>query len=326
MLYPTLELVFRHRWRYLVLLVVLPLLGAMACIPLFPKATASELIWVQDQNLLSSTLPNYEAYLTPAELAQGDFEQYIQTQAFSTRVTKELRSKSVSAGVATSLAGDLGSDLVANPAGNNLLQLDYSCTRPALCTQVLTTSWDVYEAYATATVNSQLEVAERAYQKQLDQAQAQLGTANAAVTSYLAQHPGENPQTSTDPTLVGLLQAVDTAQQAVTDAKTNLAAAQIQASTNQISVTSLYRVAAPAHSAGGHLSRLPLKQMAMVAALFWALAAASLIVTSRLERVVRHPAQLTAALGLDVAAVTLPLPAPTVDSLSLPPHVRGAGA
>ncbi len=81
-----------------------------------------------------------------------------------------------------------------------------------------------------------------------------------------------------------------------------------------------------AHSQGSHLSHLPTKQMMIAAVLFWAIAAISLLVTSRLERVVRHPKQLAATLGLEVAAVMQPIPAPTSTSRALPARSRGAAA
>lgn len=324
MLYPILELLFRHRWRYLVLLVVLPLLGALICIPLFPKSTVTELVWVQDQSLLDANLPSYDSYLTPAQITQGDLEQYIQTQPFATSVAGKLRRQGVSRSEATSIAGGLPTTLVATTTGNNLLLLSYTCTHPTLCSLVLTTSWRVYETYWASNVNSELQVAEQAYQKQVQQAQQQVNTTGAAVTRYLAEHPGENPQTTTDPALATLVQAAQSAQQALEDAQTKLAGVQTQASANEVSAASLYRVVDPAHSQGGHLSRLPTRQMMLVAVFFWALAVISLLLTLRLERVVRHPQQLGSALGLDVTAVMEPIPAATSTSPALPGRTRGA--
>lgn len=326
MLYSILEIIFRHRWRYLVLLVVLPLIAALVCIPLYPKSSAAELIWVQDQNLLNTAVPAYETWTTPAGMTQGDFEQYIQTQAFADAVGKKLVKNGVSPDQATAIASGLSGGLVATTTGNNLLLLSYTCTRPSLCPVVLSLSWEVYEAYSTSNVNSQLKLAEKADQSHVSQAQQQLDSANAALSGYLSQHPNETVQTTDDPALSQLLQTVSSAQQALQSAQSQLTAAQAQASTNQISISSLYSVVDPAHSLGGHLSRLPTKQMMMAAALFWAFAAASLVVTSRIERVVRHPNQLAAALGLEVAAVMQPIPASRSTTLTLPGRSRGATA
>lgn len=324
MLYSMLEIIFRHRWRYLVLLVVLPLIGALICIPLYPKSSASELVWVQNQNLLNSGEPVYQAYLTPAQVTQGDFEQYIQTHAFAAGVYKKLVHQGLSASEAAGIANGLSSGLGAGATGNNLLLLAYTCTEASsLCPVILSVSWDVYEAYSASSVNNQLKVAEQAYQQQVQQAQQQLAGANAAANTYLSQHPGESQQTASDPTLSGLLQNVQAAQQSLQSAQGKLADAQSQADTNRISVSSLYTVVGPPHTDGGHLSRLPTKQMMMVAAVFWGLALASLIVITRVERVVRHPKQLAAALGVELAAVIQPVPAPR-SPLSLPRASRGA--
>lgn len=312
MLYPMLEIIFRHRWRYLSLLVVLPLIGALVCIPLYPKSTASELIWVQNQNLLQTGQPAYKAYLTPAQVTQGDFEQYIQTHAFAAGVYTKLTRRGLRDGQAVAIANGLHLGLVATTKGNNVLLLSYTCTQPtSQCPVILSTAWNVYEAYSASSVNTQLKVVEQAYQQQVQQAQQQLDSANAAVNAYLAQHPTESQaQQATDPTLSSLIQNGKSAEQALATAQAKLSNAQAQANTNQISVSSLYAVAGAAHSDSGRLSRLPTKQMLIVAAIFWALAAISLIVTTRVKRVVRHPNQLATALGIEVAAVMHPIPAP----------------
>jgi hypothetical protein len=140
------------------------------------------------------------------------------------------------------------------------------------------------------------------------------------------QHPAESQQTTLDPKLTSLQQNLLNAQKALQTAQGNLSQAQGQTNTNQISSSSLYTVMDPAQSQGGHLSHLPTKQMMIAAALCWALAAIFLIVTARLERVVRHPKQLASLLGLEVAAVMQPIPAPTPKSLELPGRSRGAAA
>lgn len=325
MLYSMLETVFRHRWRYFLLLLVLPLIGALVCIPLYPKSTASESVWVQNQDLLNTTQPVYQMYLTPAQATQGDFEQYIQTRTFADEVYKKLLAQGVGSGQATGIANGLSGGLVATTTGNNLLMLDYTCTEPALCPLVLSLSWGVYETYSASNANSEDKVAERVYQQQVEQAQQQEDTASAAVNQYLGQHPAETQQTVTDPTLSSLQQNLQNAQQALQSAQSKLSGAQAQANTNQISSSSLYTVVDPPHSLGGHLSRLPTKQMMIAAAIFWALAAVSLILTSRIERVVRHPNQLASALGIEVTAVMQPIPAPR-STLALPRRSRGAAA
>lgn len=319
-----LEMLFRHRWRYLTLLVVLPLIGAIVCIPLYPKGTAQELVWVQDQNLLSTSQPTYDAYLTPAQVTQGDFEQYIQTDKFGTAVYNKLVAQGVGTGQAYSIAVGLATSVTSTAAGNNLLLLSYTCDHPSLCPEVLNLSWQVYESYSAANANTQTKVAEQVFQQQVNQAQQQVNSATAAINTYIAQHPGAT--TNSDPQLTSLQQAQLNAAQTLQTAQGKLQAAQSQANTDQISASSLYSVVDPPHALGGHLSHLPTKQMMIAAALFWALAAISLIVTARLERVVRHPKQLAAALGLEVSAVMQPIPAPTSTSRALPAHSRGATA
>jgi uncharacterized protein involved in exopolysaccharide biosynthesis len=322
-----LEMIFRHRWRYLSLLVVLPLIGALICIPLYPKGSAQELVWVQDQNLLNTSQPSYDYYLTPAQVTQADFEQYIQTEKFGAAVYKKLVAQGVDGSQAYSIATGLSTGLTATASGTNLLLVSYTCDHPSLCATVLSQSWQVYETYSAANENGQVKVAEQVYQQQVNQAQQQVNTATAAVNSYLAQHPGEATQTTNnDPQLSSLQQNLLNAQQTLQTAQGKLATAKGQANSNEISSSSLYSVVDAAHSQGSHLSHLPTKQMMIAAVLFWAIAAISLLVTSRLERVVRHPKQLAATLGLEVAAVMQPIPAPTSTSRALPARSRGAAA
>src|SRR6202049_278208 len=63
------EILFRHRLRFLILLVVLPAELALACIFLFPHQTATSSLWVDTPAYISipGAASGWNSYLTPAQ-------------------------------------------------------------------------------------------------------------------------------------------------------------------------------------------------------------------------------------------------------------------
>ena len=312
MLFSSLEILFRHKWRYLIMLVVLPLIGAAVCIPLFPKSTATESVWVSDQTYLNTTSPSYQAYLTPSEIALSDMTQYFQTTAFADAVVQKLNRQNAfqSATEATDTRNSMGKNLSGSTGGANLVSLQYFCPRATLCPQVLVASVQVFETYETAVQTQQAKTASQIYAKQLQQAQQSLHTSQQALNVYLAAHPGENTgQTSSDPALATLVQNVSNAQTGVTDAQTKVSGVVSASQAAQQASATLYQIIDPARTSSSRLSSLPTKQMMIVFAAFWALTLIALLLATRLTRVVRHPAQVGRALGIPLAAVMAPIAA-----------------
>jgi hypothetical protein len=78
------EILFRHRLRFLILLVVLPAEVAVASIFIFPHVTAASSIWVDTPSYfgISPAATGWNQYLTPAQNTADSLNQFRSTGAF----------------------------------------------------------------------------------------------------------------------------------------------------------------------------------------------------------------------------------------------------
>lgn len=310
MLFAALEILFRQRWRYLTLFVLLPVVAAVVCVRMYPKATVAESLWIGNQTYLNTELPYYERYLTPAQMTLSDMAQYQQTGDFANKVTKLLEGRHafLSAGELAATRGTLGADLVGKANGANLLTVTATCPRAALCAAILTASMQVFEDHEAAVLTSQQTVATQVYTRQLADAQAALSQAQTALAAYQSAHTQETAaQQSADSQLSLLNQNVATEKTAVASVQSKLNTVTSSSLAAKLENASLYQVIDSPYRTSGRLSSLPKKQMLIAAAAFWALGLLLLVVTLRLQRVILHPAQLERALGFAPVAVTAPL-------------------
>lgn len=309
MLFAALEILFRQRWRYLALFVVLPLVAAAVCVQMYPKATVAESLWIGNQTYLVTGRPYYQQYLTPAALTLTDMTEYFQTGEFFNGVAKRLEKQHAvqSQSELDAAMGSLGT-LVARADGPNLLSLTDTCPRTALCIATLNAALQVFEQHEGAVLTQQETVAAQVYTMQLQNANAALSQAQQAVSAYLATHPQETAaQQAVDSHLQSLNQTVTTAKAAADNAQTKLNNVASSALSSRLANQSLYQVIDHPHPISGRMSSLPKKQMLMAAAAFWALGLLMLVLTLRLKRVVLHPAQLERVVGFPPVAVMAPL-------------------
>lgn len=313
MLFAALEILFRQRWRYLALFVLLPLVAGVACTRIYSRASAAESIWIGNQTYLNTQRPYYQQFLTPSQLTLTDMTQYFQTGEFADRVTLLLQKQHafLTPGEAAATRGSLGAGLVATAVGPNLLSLSYTGSRTTLCMAVLSAALQVFEQHEGATLTSQQAVATQVYSRQLTDANKALSEAQHAVAAYLAAHPNETPgQQANDSQLSVLNQSVTDEKAAATSAQTKLNTVAASSLAAQVANNSLYQVIDRPHRTSGRLSSLPRKQMLMAAGACWALGLLLLAGTLRYRRPILHPAQLERALGFAPVAVTAPLHAP----------------
>lgn len=310
MLFAALEIIFRQRWRYLALFVLLPLAAAVVCVQLYPKATVAESLWIGDQTYLNTQAPQYQQYLTPAQITLTDMTQYFQTRQFADRVIERLKSEQAfaSQSEAASTGGGLGSSLLATASGANVVTITCTSPRAALGVAILNAALQVFEHHEAAALASQQTVSAQVYSKQLADAQAALSQAQAALAAYQAAHPQENAvQQANDPQLTVLNQSVADHRSAVSAAQTKLTGVTSSSQAAQLENASLYQLIDPPYRTSGRLSSLPKKQMLMAAAVCWGLGLILLGITLRLQRVILHPAQLERIVGFPPVAITAPL-------------------
>lgn len=310
MLFAALEILFRQRWRYLTLFVLLPMVAAVVCVQMYPKATVAESLWIGNQTYLNTELPYYQRYETPAQMTLSDMTQYFQTGEFSNKVTRLLEGRHafLSPAELAATRGTLAADLIGKANGANLLTVTATCPRAALCADILSASMQVFEDHEAAVLTSQQTVATQVYTRQLVDAQAALSQAQTALAAYQSAHPNETPaQQSTDSQLSLLNQNVANQKASVATTQTKLDTVTSSSLAAKLENASLYQLIDPPYRTSGRLSSLPKKQMLIAAAVFWALGLFMLVASLRLHRAILHPAQLERSLGFAPVAVTAPL-------------------
>ena len=86
------EILFRHRLRFLILIFILPAELATACIFLFPHQTAVSALWVDSPTYIqiSPSVQGWNQYLTPAQNTVDALDQLRGTDSFVKALSAKL--------------------------------------------------------------------------------------------------------------------------------------------------------------------------------------------------------------------------------------------
>jgi uncharacterized protein involved in exopolysaccharide biosynthesis len=301
------EILFRHRLRFLILIFFLPVEVAGACILLFPHQTAVSSLWVDTPTYISISpaASGGSAYLTPAQNTADALNQLRSTDSFLTTLQNSLDSASTFQNVSErdSVLATLPTDLAIVANGSHLVVLTYTCPRQPMCSNVLNSTEQIYHQWLADQQSAQAKVAIDFYSAQLLDAQAKLRTDETALESYVAAHPGvKTAQAPLIPEFDHLIRNVDddttavsTFQQKLNDTKlTNAAVGQLD--------STVLKVIDPPRTVGGRINSLPKKQMVIGAIASLALAVAVLVIMVWSDRSAREPKDIESRLKLPVVA------------------------
>jgi uncharacterized protein involved in exopolysaccharide biosynthesis len=185
------------------------------------KSTAS--LWVNTSPPAQSSLGAGSSVLSepPASAEQGILNELLSTDSFTTLVAKHsLLRNSLGAGPTKNASALLGpGQIVPTVAGNQILQITYSASSPAVARSVLTALVAELRTYSTR-LTTQHDQAAIAYDtQQVKVAEKAVATARRNVSAYQAQHPGV---TQTDPNYVSLMAAENNAVTQLAQANTAL--------------------------------------------------------------------------------------------------------
>jgi hypothetical protein len=121
----------------------------------------------------------------------------------------------------------MGTDLKVSASGSHLVTMTYTCRHGDLCVQVLDQSITVFRQQLIQQQQAQTAATSTFWSGQLADAQKSLAAAQTAVQTYAASHPNAAMDgTSSDPEVVGLLDAVKQWKAKVVEAQDQLAVAQ----------------------------------------------------------------------------------------------------
>jgi uncharacterized protein involved in exopolysaccharide biosynthesis len=304
------EILFRHRLRFLILLVVLPAELALACIFLFPHQTASSALWVDTPAYItiSPAASGWNSYLTPAQNTVDALDQLRSTDSFfrSLRTSLDATNTFENISERDTVLLTVQTDTLVTATGSHLVVLTYTCPHQPICTNVLTSTVQIYHQWLVDQQTAQATVAINFYTGQLADAQAKLTTDESALTNYVDSHPNvKAADAPLNPEFDQLIRNVDgdtsdvaSLQQKLNDTKlTNAAVGQLD--------STVLRVVDPARTVGGRLNNLPKKQMTIAGVASLALAAAVLLVMVWSDRSTRDVKDIESRVRIPVV-VTIP--------------------
>ena len=302
-----LEILFRHRLRFIALFLVLPAAIGAAVIAVFPHETAEASLWTDTPAYfgVSVSATGWNQYLTPAQNTVDSMTQLTATNAFLRTLWNELNASgtTMTPDESTAVLSNFSSDMKITASGSHLVVLNYTCSRKAICLSVLTATIDIYKNWLTVKEQTQAKIALDFYSGQAADAKVKLQDDQKALQDYLRANPGTKPADAVVNTEYNQL------IHNVNDDQVNLNALQQkldtlhlqQAATQQIDSTIFNTVDSP-RVTGGQLSSLPKKQLAIAEAACLALAFAVLILMAWSDRTVRDPKELQSRLRIPVVA------------------------
>ena len=304
------EIMFGHRLRFLILLVILPAELVIACIFLFPHQTAISSLWVDTPAYfnVSASATGWNQYLTPAQNTVDALDQLRRTDAFVKSLGDDLAASNTfrDSSERASVMSTVTSDVRIQTTGSHLVLMTYTCPRQSVCINVLTATVRIYQQWLADRQLAQAKIAIDFYSNQLADSQATLQADTTALNRYVAEHPGLKP---TDAPLIPefdqLIRSVDQDRIEVAALQQKLDGIKLtDAAVTEINGTVL-KVIDPPRTVGGEISSLPRKQMAMAGIAAWALAAAVLVIMAWSDRTVRERRDLEHRLRIPVVS-TIP--------------------
>jgi uncharacterized protein involved in exopolysaccharide biosynthesis len=302
-----LEILFRHRLRFLALFFLLPAVVASAVVFLYPHQVASASLWVDTPTYIeiAPSATGWNQYLTPSQNTVDALNQLMGTNSFYKTLAERLDAANTFSSVdeKNSVMANLGSDLTKTATGSHLVVLDYTCPRKPVCVAVLGATLDIYRDWLASRQQAQAKIALDFYTKQLADAQATLQTNETAFANYIATHPDvKATDTAINPELDQLYRAVTDDRATVNSLQSKLDNLRLtNAAAVQIQSTVLNVIDAPRIISGG-LGSLPRKQLAIAEILCLVVAVAVLAVMAWSDRSVRDPKELQARLRVPVVA------------------------
>jgi hypothetical protein len=197
---------------------------------------------------------------------------------------------------------DAGRQLRATTVGAHLVVLAYPCDQPSTCVKTLAAAVEAYNQQAQKLQTAQSDQERANLSSRLDDAQNALSQGQAAVNTYLRQHPGEAPSTSsTDPKLNLLQGQVAATTQEVNSLQAKLTELQVAAASR--GADNALSVLDPPHlRQRGFIGEGGIDQAAVIFGGFLALAAIYLAFLSRQDDGARDARALEERIHVPVLA------------------------
>ncbi|NLG71821.1 MAG: lipopolysaccharide biosynthesis protein [Chloroflexi bacterium] len=199
-----LESYFRHRWLYLLPIVLMTAAGVVFLLVDKPKYAAKGVVYVQAESFLAALNSigpeNTNWWSTPAQATANDVNELLQTDAFIRAVIQNTDlEKEMDGGpqVVEDVIEATRKNLWAVPLGESQVQINAAHEDPVIASQLANA---VIQGYVQWKINSQRaesEAAQAFFSQLIVAYKAELDTAHQKLVDYLTAHPeplrGERP-------------------------------------------------------------------------------------------------------------------------------------
>jgi hypothetical protein len=303
------EILFRHRIRFVALLLIPIALGtSMAVLLATYRATAA--LRIEDPSAFgASFVPlGWSTGQTPAQNLADSVRLVIKTQAFSQSLSDRLWTAGSSQTERQQTLATIGTNLKVTASDAHLMTLTYSCPRAALCLLVVSNTIDIFREQLVQTKQAQADAASAFWSAQLKDAQSNLATAQAALQRYATANPHVVlDANSSDPQVVQLLDGVAQWRAKVVESQNSLSQAQFLGTASarllQVGTTVVDQPHLASSRFYGDATSLVPAALTVLAGL--ALIAAYVFLLAWVDRTVGDPKALERRLGVPVVA-TIP--------------------
>ena len=305
------EILFRHWVQFLILLILLPGALSVASIAFFRTHQAQAALWVESPNYFgdAATPTGWNQYLTPAQNQVDSLWQMVQTRAFRDRLATSLvDTGTVSAPERDSLLNAMLTDFKVKATGSHLVNISFTCERPAVCVGVITAAIDLYHDRLAQLQRQDADLATSFLTTELLDAQSTLKNSEDALQRYLVEHPTETAAlAASDAELDRLTRQVELDRQQVNGVQDRLSGVKYNSAAAARVVDTMAGVIDPPRIIRSGISGGPTARKRAVLAVLacWAAAIAYLVLLTWLDRNARDPQELERRLKVPVLA-TIP--------------------
>jgi|GEM_PF-1640398 uncharacterized protein involved in exopolysaccharide biosynthesis len=186
------ETLFRFKWLFLFVLVLVPSLGAGYAIDQRQVLYQSVgTVWADKPAYLDIASQDWNQWNTPAQNQASNVQEFLQTNSFALEVLNQtdLRANLTTQRQAQQTLTNLRTRVSITAAGTHLLAISYSDEQPKVAQQVVQAIIDTFDKEVLSSATSQNSVALAFYQKKLQDVTATAANSTAALRTYLEAHP-----------------------------------------------------------------------------------------------------------------------------------------
>jgi capsular polysaccharide biosynthesis protein len=302
------EILFRFKFRFAVLLVLLPALVGGVTVVLFPSYKASAQLWVDNPSYFGNVTPTgWSQYLTPAQNEADSLTQILSTGAFGRELYRRLANDIPDDARRQQVV--IASKINVFSTGSHLMDITASCSVRSDCILLVNTAVAVLRDLQIQSEKAQAQSGVTYITAQLKDAKTSLSASEDAMRRYIVMHPGAkvdigaDPATIPDPELSRIAADVQTEKNTVNDLQDQLNRDNniLKASTALIEAGP--RVVDPPQVIGGRLGDgTALKKAGMTGGGTLALGLVYLFLLSWLDKTLRDPREIEHRFKVPVVA------------------------